>query len=158
MAVDLEVSDSAINQHIRALKERLNVNSLRELADYYRNRVACADHIENCRDSACRKSHLPESPLFGENTFKDDPSPVITLHDAFDFNIEAPWSGHTEPQVVPGVLDGRNAEWNRGAVICSIVIGIFAAIIVALGAAQSITEAINSKSAVPQQQLMRPAN
>ena len=67
------------------------------------------------------------------------------------FKIDAPWVKEVEPRIVPRVLDGEGAGWSRGVAIMVIVVAIFAAIIVDLGAAQGITEAIKSRTTVPQE-------
>lgn len=151
IAARLNVSESAINQRIRALKERLGVNTQRELAEWHSrfassdDDIGAAEEFDPCSETACRKNHLPLPGNLGQTTYQDGPGSVASLHDAYDFRIAAPWQEILEPRVVPGVLDGEHAGWIRSVAIIVIVIGIFTAIIMALGAMQAVSDAIASR-------------
>ena len=64
--------------------------------------------------------------------------------DAAGFQFDAPWSGFSEPKVVPGVLDGNLAGLSRTAVIFAIAILTLIAIMVAVATAQALTNLIQA--------------
>ncbi|MEZ5684272.1 MAG: helix-turn-helix transcriptional regulator [Novosphingobium sp.] len=141
IAGELQISESAVNQHIKALKVILGVNSLSELADLHRTMGNL--HAESdCRNSACRISELPSEHDIDQQSELDDQGSEITFHDAFSYRLDAPWEGEIEPKVVPGLLEGSNAGLLRAALIVAIALGFFALILIGLGVAQGVSEVI----------------
>jgi DNA-binding CsgD family transcriptional regulator len=154
----LEMSESAVNKHIRALKRQAGVNSQRDLISYYhqfssdrRDSPERAESVagEGYSNSACRKTELPELPWDNHTSVSNDASSIAMVQDSLAFPLNQSWSFEKELHVAPRVLNGSNAAWVRGAAIAMIVFGLFASIIVGLGAAQAISFAVQSAPAGP---------
>lgn len=143
IAAELGVSESRVNQHVRALKDHFGVESLGELIERARGAdVATGLDLEtgHYRKSPYRNSHLPEpagSPHTGDRVAPGE----IVFADVASVAIEAPWSVRNEPRVVPGVLDGENAVLFRLAVIIGLAVGIVAAVLLVMTAALTMSEA-----------------
>lgn len=151
VAAEIGVSESRVNQHVRALKERFEVNSLPDLVDAWRG-----DGIEDgdepgCRDSAWRNPQVSSDWRKRESEDRVAPGEFV-LSDAALFAIEAPWSVENEPRVVPGLLDGDNAVLFRLAVIIGIAFGIVAAIVLVVTASLSLSEMLGGTKAIPADQ------
>ncbi len=144
VAGELGISESAVNQHIKTLKLALGVNSLTELADVHR---AMPDPLltEDCRNSACINSGLPSDPPASQIPVADDLTPAVSFHDSISYRVDAPWSLMTEPRVVPEVLNGANSKWARATLMVALTIGLFAAVILGLGAAQGVSSALSAE-------------
>lgn len=141
IAGELQISESAVNQHIKALKVILGVNSLSELADLHRTMGNL--HAESdCINSACRISELPSEHGIDQQSELDDQGSEITFHDAFSYRLDAPWEGKPEPWVVPGLLNGPNSKLLRAALIVAMALGFLALVLVGLGVAQGVSEVI----------------
>lgn len=135
IAAELGVSESRVNQHIRALKNLYSVESLGDLVERART-----DGAELSRKPLCRKSHLPEPEALPHEEDRVVPGEFV-LADVAPVAIEAPWSFQHEPRVVPGVLDGENAVLFRLAVITGLAVGIIAAVLLVMTAALTVSEA-----------------
>ncbi len=142
IAAEMEVSESRINQHIRALKDIYGVESLGELIDRAREAEEAP-----CRKPAYTNSHLPKPGDAGDKEGRVAPG-EFELADVAPFAIEAPWKTSHEPRVVPGVLDGENAVLFRLAVIVGLAFGIIVVVILAVTAALSISEVLEGKEIV----------
>lgn len=143
IAVELGVSESRVNQHVRALKNHFGVESLGELIDRARDAEITPSGImepDPYRKSACRNSHLPEAAEPSQTGDRVAPGEFV-LADVVPVAIEAPWSVRHEPRVVPGVLDGENAVLFRLAVITGLAVGIIAAVLLVMTAALTVSEA-----------------
>lgn len=151
VAAEIGVSESRVNQHVRALKERFAVNSLPDLVDAWRGEDIENDGEPDCRNSAWRNPQVSGAPRRGESGGRVAPGEFV-LSDAALFAIEAPWSVENEPRVVPGVLDGGNAVLLRLAVIIGITFGLLAAIVLVVTASLALSEALQGKAAVPAEQ------
>ncbi|MGN3974107.1 LuxR C-terminal-related transcriptional regulator [Tsuneonella sp. SYSU-LHT278] len=148
IAVDVGVSESRVNQHVRALKERFSVNSLPDLVDAWRGEDAGITGETDYRNSAWRNPQVSGDAGPGERGGRVAPGEFV-LSDAALFAIEAPWSVKNEPRVVPGVLDGGNAVLFRLAVIIGIAFGLVAAIVLVVTASLSLSEALDGFSLDP---------
>jgi len=142
VALELNISESAVNQHVKAIKLSLGANSLPELAELHR------EHTNQDTDSTCRKPAGRKSGVFDRNEpvhhfDPDDPGSVVRFHDGYAYRLEAPWSEASEPVVVPGLLRGANAKLIRFALIVGISVGVFALLLVALGVAQGLSNLIS---------------
>ena len=149
VAAELGVSESRINQHVRALKERYRVNNLSDLVDAWRADGAEIDREEFCRNSAWRNPQVSEGRFRLENKSRVAPGEFV-LSDAAHYAIGAPWTVENEPRVVPGVLDGDNAVLLRLAVIVGLAFGIVAAVVLVVTASLSLSEALDGLAAVPE--------
>ncbi len=118
IAAELGISPSRVDHHVRALKEKLGVNSLGELTEF-RLRVALPPPPE-----------FPPSRISKVPTHPSSP-PVESPNEA---------SAHLEPRVVPEVLDGKGAGFARVLVLALLVIAILASLVLALASLQGLTE------------------
>lgn len=150
VAAELGISESRVNQHVKALKDMYGVHSLPDLVDAWRagdpeNFVKSIE--EPCRNPAWRNPQVTESPFWPENESRVVPGEFV-LSDASLYAIEAPWT-RNEPRVVLGALDGDNAVLLRLAVIIGLAFGILAAIVLVVTASLSLSEALEGNTAVP---------
>ena len=164
IAQELGVSETRINQHIRALKDIYGADSLRDLVDLYR-----ADAQENesgssseetpeneepepfdnpLSEAAYTNSQVPSS-IFGFDMGDRDKAADIEFNDATAMIDSAPWLRPGEPKVVPGLLDGEHALTLRLAAIVGIAFGILAAGVLTATAALMISDALNEQATVP---------
>lgn len=141
IAFELHVSESAINQHIKALKANFEVGSLSELSEIYRSNSEIYQN-KSCRKTASRKKQLTSKNEFNDWQPKNGIDPIITFHQPQAYEIRAPWTSIVGPPVVPRVLNGENAIWVRGAAIIVMAVGILATILIGLGVAQGVTSAL----------------
>jgi len=167
IAAELGVSETRINQHIRALKDFYSAGSLGELVENYRATRA-ADPANAAQAPESTPVAPPaESPdedsrrVFSEAAYtnsqvnhsadltdfggQDDPGRLV-LSDAMTLLDQAPWLRPGEPKVVPGVLDGEHAVLFRLGAIVGIASGILAAVILAITAAMTLSAATDGKA------------
>lgn len=143
IAADLRISESAVNQHVRALKAALSANSLPDLAEIYQNRDG--DVLQEAyRKTACRNSGLLGSAMTEQFQQRDEIEPVAIFHEPLSYRMSAPWEVNDEHEIVPGVLNGTNAVWIRAAIIVALTIGVFTAVIVGLGAAEGVSKILSA--------------
>lgn len=155
VAAELGVSESRVNQHVRALKERFEVNNLSDLVDAWRSEDLERAESSACRNSTWRNPQVTFPASVGESKDRVAPGEFV-LSDAALYAIEAPWSMESEPRVVPGVLDGGNAVLLRLAVIVGIAFGLVAAIVLVVTASLSLSEALEGTAVVPADQSPPP--
>ncbi|MEO1221370.1 MAG: hypothetical protein AAFY42_08470 [Pseudomonadota bacterium] len=164
IARELGVSETRINQHIRALKDRYQSESLSDLVEAYRadkraqekdQESTTADRnqapeaeTQDLSEPVYNKNQVPISALLGDQAPQDDPGELV-IRDVSSMADEAPWLRTIEPQVVPRVLDGENAIWFRLAAIMGIAFGLLAAVVLSVTAAMAISEALDGKAAIP---------
>ena len=162
IAQELNVSETRINQHIRALKDFYRVDSLNELVECYREefgeefteeneelRLGATPYEGGLSESAFRKNQLAEGANSHEDQPRVDPGEIV-LSDVMPLGGLVPWKIMDEPRIVPGVLDGDNAVLLRLAAIAGIAFAILAAVVLMVTAALSLTEAMDGKAAVPE--------
>lgn len=151
IANDLGVSETRINQHIRALKTAFGVESLPDLVEAYRfdvDRETVGQEDIPYRKPEYRKKQLTSQPDSEQSSERADPGELI-FADAQQFTVEAPWSHTAEPRIVPGVLDGRHAVIARLAVMVGIAFGVVALVVLVLTASLSMSEALDGTAAIP---------
>lgn len=164
IAQELGVSETRINQHIRALKDIFEVDSLNELVEEYRaSNPAEEIHTDRADRRLEDRSEAPDRPLsepvYTKNQLpdesesrqfpeRDDPGKLV-LSDVLPMLVDAPWGRREEPKVVPGVLDGEHAVLFRFAAIIAIAFGVLAAVVLTVTAAVSVSEAMDGKARVP---------
>lgn len=162
IAQELGVSETRINQHIRALKDVYEAGSLGDLVENYRATIvpeATEKKVENGISVAADKDLLKAfsevaytnnqiNPLAdpADLQLRDDPGQLI-LSDAMPLIEQAPWLRPGEPRVVPGVLDGEHAVLMRLGAIVGIASGILASVILAVTAAMTLSQATEGKAA-----------
>jgi DNA-binding CsgD family transcriptional regulator len=173
IAQELGVSETRINQHIRALKDFYEAGSLGELVENYRATLppAPADEPEDgsraalpLRDIAdagfaapfsevaYTKKQIPQPAMFVDQLERDDPGHLV-LSDAMSLLEQAPWLRPGEPRVVPGVLDGEHAVLFRLGAIVGIASGILAAVVLTITAARTLSDATEGKAAISVDQM-----
>ena len=161
IAAELGVSETQINQHIRALKDVYKAGSLGELVENYRATIAPETSVaasENdlgdsadtallkaFSEAAYTKSQINLSADLTDPAFRDDPGRLV-LGDAMPLIKQAPWLRPGEPRVVPGVLDGEHAVLLRLGAIVGIASGILASVVLAVTAAMTLSEATEGKA------------
>ncbi len=148
IAQELGVSETRINQHIRALKDIYSAESLNELVEVYRSKNQGALEGEAAfSETAYTKNQVPAGQTFGEKPDRVDPGEIV-FSDVLPLDHLAPWERLDEPQVVPGVLDGEHAVLLRFAIIIGITFGILSAVILGVTATMAISEALEGKAAI----------
>ena len=140
IAFELDISESRVNQHIRALKDAYGVQGLDALVQAYREET-----LENVEDAAFRKpaysnNGVTRSDIGGQSEDRVAPGEFV-LADVAPLAIEAPWKARHEPRVVPGVLDGDHAVLYRLAVIVGLALAFIVLVILVVTAALSVAEA-----------------
>lgn len=161
IAAELGVSETRINQHIRALKDVYDAASLGELVENYRATIApdLAAHppeiaLGTVADEALLKPFSEAAYTISQinaeadlNNFetRNDPGQLV-LGDAMPLIEQAPWLKPGEPRVVPGVLDGEHAILLRLGAIVGIAAGILASVILVITAATTLSAATEGKA------------
>lgn len=165
IAQELGVSETRINQHIRALKDVYQAGSLGELVENYRATLPpdpAAGEAGNPQDkdlgtgadegfpnplspkpfseAAYTKNQINPADDFADLDSRNDPGRLV-LSDALSLIEQAPWLRPGEPRVVPGVLDGDHAVLFRLGAIVGIASGILAAVVLTITAARALSEA-----------------
>ena len=164
IARDLEVSETRINQHIRALKNIYEVDSLGELVDAYRaEKSKLSDHesteesqenelvglnLKGFSKQAYRKTQIPFQSTITDVSERDDPGELF-MSDVHPIEDQAPWLKPGEPRVVPRVLDGEYAVVFRLLAIVGIAFGVLAAVVLTVTAAITISNALEGRADVP---------
>lgn len=148
VAGELGISESRVNQHVRALKERFGVHSLPDLVDVWRYDESVVTDADACRTSAWRNSQVADRADRSETQDRVVPGEFV-LADAAPLAIEAPWMARIEPRVVPGALDGDNAVLLRLAVIIGLAFGMIAALVLVMTASLNLSEAMRDRPATP---------
>lgn len=168
IALELGVSETRINQHIRALKDIYDAASLGELVENYRASLppepadtpisghpegeglqvrTDADPLNPFSEAAYTKKQVPRPDALDDFLLRDDPGTLV-MRDAKMLVDQAPWLRPGEPRVVPGVLDGEHAVLFRLGAILGIASGILAAVVLTITAAVTLSEATEGKAAV----------
>ena len=161
IARELGVSETRINQHIRALKNIYEAENLAELVECYRADTGYNDQSDSgerdkkveleqsvdpgpvaLSESVYSKNQVPISGLVAEPLSSDDPGEIV-IRDVSSMVDEAPWLRPGEPRVVHRVLDGEHALWVRLVAIVGIAFGFLAAVVLTVTAAVTISEALD---------------
>lgn len=164
IARELGVSETRINQHIRALKDIFEAESLGDLVERYRVLVGTGDEaddrqetadsrqfgpsLKGLSEAAYSKNQVHADAFSGEQPAGNDPGELV-MSDVLPLVEQAPWLRPGEPRVVPRVLDGDNAVWFRLAAIVGIAFGFLAAVVLTVTAALTISEALDGRATVP---------
>ena len=172
IAQELAVSETRINQHIRALKDFYAAGSLGELVENYRATLpppppgagpgeAAPDQppeggadtagLQAFSEVAYTKKQIIGPPGFDDPLLRDDPGRLV-MSDAMPLLDQAPWLRPGEPRVVPGVLDGEHAVLFRLGAIVGIASGILAAVVLTVTAAKTLSDATAGKATISVEQ------
>lgn len=161
IAAELDLSESRVNQHIRALKDAYSVGNLKDLCQSYRVEVEHSGEPAPYRKPLSTNSEVPQHREIGEPEGRVAPGEFV-LADVAPLAIEAPWLVRNEPRAVPGVLDGDHAVLYRLAVIIGLALAFIVLVILVVTAALSVSQASGGREVVPpggkpQAELSRPA-
>ena len=164
IARDLDLSETRINQHIRALKNSYEVGNLGDLVDAYRKEKGkipdpeipeeisgseeAEPNLKGLSKSIYRKSQVSFEPTMTETTDRDDPGELV-MSDVFPIEERATWLKPGEPRVVPRMLDGEYAVLFRLLAIVGIAFAILAAVVLSVTSAITISNALEGRAAVP---------
>ena len=161
IATELGVSETRINQHIRALKDFYEAASLGELVENYRATLgpeAAGETADNDPGTIADRALLKpfSEPAYTNSQINEAADPVdfgdrddlgrLVLSDAMPLIKQAPWLRPGEPRVVPGVLDGEHAVLARLGANIGIAAGILASVILVITAAKTLSEATEGKA------------
>lgn len=173
IAAELGVSETRINQHIRALKDIYGAASLFELVSNYRisQGRSSDDQPADCAaegafepDLASRplseplynKKQIPETYPSLDEWPRDD-ARTLVLGDVMPLAQEAAWLIPNEPKVVPGLLEGEHAIPLRLMAMVLIAAGTLAAVILTVTAAVALSNAMEGRADVSVDQWKGPA-
>ena len=161
IASELGVSETRVNQHIRALKDIYEAASLGDLVENYRAAKAAEtgagrsdEDLGNVPDegslgpfseAAYTKSQVNLAADPADFGGRDDPGRLV-LSDAMPLTEQAPWLRPVEPRVVPGVLDGEHAVLLRLGAIVGIAAGVLASVVLVITAAMTLSAATEGKA------------
>lgn len=164
IAQELGVSETRINQHIRALKDIYGAENLADLVECFRADQGLDDSSspfglsalddqntdagKDFSEPVYSKSQVPIEALIADNASGNDPGELV-IRDVSSMVDEAPWLRPGEPRVVPRVLDGEHAVWFRLMAIVGIAFGFLAAVVLTVTAAVTISEALDGRATVP---------
>ncbi|MEL6530627.1 MAG: hypothetical protein AAFQ27_11745 [Pseudomonadota bacterium] len=166
IAQELGVSETRINQHIRALKDIFEAGSLGDLVERYRatqepetsstssenvnapEKQLPADSPKGFSEVAYSNSQVAVEDATGNSSIRVDQGELV-MSDVLPLIEQAPWLRPGEPKVVPGVLDGEHAVLFRLAAIIGIAFGILAAVVLSVTAAVALSEAMDGNARVP---------
>lgn len=168
IAADLGVSETRINQHIRALKNIYGAASMTDLVENYRTAHGLELVAERGPGDGEEQPQDPYVKLpFSENEYskkqineelsndnkwaRNDPGALI-ISDVLPLAEQAPWLKPGEPRVVPGLLDGEHAVLFRVVAMILIATGVLAAVVLTVTAAITLSEAMDGKADLPVEQ------
>lgn len=171
IASEMGVSETRINQHIRALKRTYGAGSLNELVESYRLSegrseaggdgpasagypavpgLGEAAHLTSgtpLTNTAYSKKQMGNPPHFRDLPVRDDPG-LIRLSDAHVVACDAPWAHDIEPVVVFGALDGKHAVLYRFMVMVGLAFGMIAGVVLVVSAALSLSEVLDGRASI----------
>ncbi|QIQ87948.1 hypothetical protein [Erythrobacter sp.] len=173
IAQELGVSETRVNQHIRALKDIFSAENLGDLVESYRASLPeepASQPVEPPAEKGASRERSPadaaklkglseasyrKSQMGGAVADRDEESRVdhgeLVLGDVMPLVEQAPWLKPREPQVVPGLLDGENAVLFRLVTIVGIAFGCLAAVVLTVTAAVTLSEALDGRAAIPEE-------
>lgn len=161
IAQELGVSETRVNQHIRALKNIYEAESLGELVERFRatqpegelGDQPVSDHRDADPEKGLSEPAYSKKQVSlegaGENVHSRVDQGELVMSDVLPFIEQAPWLRSGEPKVVPGVLDGEHAVLFRLVAIVGIAFGILAAVVLSVTAAIALSEAMDGRARVP---------
>ncbi len=124
IAQEMGVSETRINQHIRALKDVYEAGSLNELVEKYR---------------ATKPSPSGSGAGQGSPGVKPFIGPV-------QFPGQMGFPGTGESKISLGIFDGRYGVLARLAAVVGIAFGVLLAVILALSAAQALSDIMDASA------------
>lgn len=135
IADEMGVSETRVNQHIRAIKDRVGVNGKEELVALW----IAANGGSPFSNSVYRKKQLPEPGDLAEEAGRADMA-TLRFKDAGALALPAPWQEPKQRRVGPGRLDGPGAIARRVGYIILVATGLPVAVVLTLSAMIALTE------------------
>jgi hypothetical protein len=168
IAADLGVSETRINQHIRALKNIYGAASMTDLVENYRTAHGLELVAERALEEEGETPSHPYAKLplneteYSNNQIierlgsdddwaRNDPGALL-ISDVLPLAEQAPWLKPEEPRVVPGLLDGEHAVLFRIVAMILIAVGVLAAVVLSVTAAITLSDAMDGKADLPMEQ------
>ncbi|WP_390583761.1 hypothetical protein [Erythrobacter sp. MTPC3] len=166
IAQEMGVSETRINQHIRALKNIFDANNLGDLVEQYRATLPeqpdlgknpdlaavseglTEDSDKDLSEASYKKRQVHTGTQSDENGSRVDHGELV-MSDVLPLIEQAPWLRPGEPKVVPGVLDGDFAVLFRLLAILGVAFGFLAAVVLTVTAAMAISEALDGRATIP---------
>lgn len=139
IADEMDVSETRINQHIRAIKDRLGVNDKEDLIASWIG----SDRADPLRKAVYRKPQLPDPKQIREQGPAADAA-VFRFEDAGVLALKAPWDNPEFGRVGRGRLDGPGAAAKRIGFIILVAIGLPVAVVLTLSAMIALTAMLRS--------------
>ena len=135
IASELDISETRVKQHVRAIKDRLDANSMPELVAHF-HAISDGQPFTNWEGP---KMEVPAGPGELADGSADDPG-ALQLADSMPMGLHAPWLTAEEPRVVPSLLDGDRAGLPRLLAIVGIVVGLLAVFLLALATSGTLSQ------------------
>jgi len=142
IAAQLRVSDSAVNQRIEPLRQRLGAITRAELTRRYRHFSAGRPLAEPCEVFTAEKSQVEILGGEVQSPDRDNRPGHYRFEDSLSFAHEPPWGQRPELRVVPRLLDGKHAGLVRGITMLLMLLLIVACLVLGLTAAQVLTDTL----------------
>lgn len=143
IAFDNAIAPSTVNDHIRAMKRKLEVSTTAELVAHFLEADTGPAAPPDGGETKCRMSRW--SPA--SESSRRGHAEALSLSDSMAFSIRAPWAGRGEPRVVPEELDGPAATIPRLLAIAKAVALILAAVVLAIVALDTVDGLVASGAA-----------
>lgn len=142
IAQELGISETRINQHIRALKDIYRTESLNELVALYR--LDQSDEASQDRHDQSAAYGIEARTWTG---FTDRQSSALNrvIPNRTDNGTRGYWASRNaalEPKALIGWLDGRNAIWNRLGFIAAVFSLLLSSTILSVAAVQFVLSAL----------------
>lgn len=139
IADKMGISQSRVNQHIRAMKNRLGVNDPAGLVELW---LSAQGERPSIKD-AYTKSQLPPWPLPCQRQGTAGGA-VLPFRDAGSMSLPLPWQDPESVRVGPGYLDGPGGTARRIGFMLLVAIGFPVAVVATLSAMMALTEMLRS--------------
>lgn len=173
IALELGVSETRINQHIRALKDLYGAASLAQLVKNYRlSEGRSEDDVTAEGELAAMPLTDAEAPPLSEPAYtkkqmsetypaldewQRDNVGKLVVGDVMPLGASSAWLHPAEPKVVPGLLEGEHAVLLRSLAVLFIAIGILMAVVLSVTAAVALSTAMDGKAHLPADEWQGPA-
>lgn len=143
MAYALGISESAVIQRIETLRAKTGGMLRKDLARAWRDHTA-QDRLsqDTYKGLTGNIFQVPERTDWPEDDAQDHFDNELEMADAVAFEAMAPWATSDEPEVVPEVLDGRDAVLKRSLLAVGMAIGMLVVLLVLLSVAKELGELI----------------
>ncbi len=156
IAGEMGVSETRINQHIRALKDFYSADSLNGLVEAFRASVTAASAQPSAKGIATQPYSFPQytkSQVAKSDRLSKSGDRVASLEYLSADRDEAQTSSNRragkEPEVVPRALNGEHAVLYRLAIMIGLAFSIIAAGILVLTAALGVSEVLDGRAEIP---------